>query len=81
MHASPWAVLICFQGWSDELHNADTMIQPTPVVAARSEVRLQFTSAERRRPINWRELLGIVQIVKWLGPDPPRYSNARPALY
>ena len=37
------------------------------VDGARSEARLQFTSAERRRPINWRELLGIIRIVEWMG--------------
>ena len=30
----------------------------------REEVRLKFTSAERRRPINWRELLGILRVVE-----------------
>ena len=31
------------------------------------ESRLQFTSAEKRRPINWRELLGIVRVFEWYG--------------
>ena len=29
---------------------------------AREESRLEFTAAEKRRPINWRELLGILRI-------------------
>ena len=29
---------------------------------AREEASLRFTHAERRRPINWRELLGIVRV-------------------
>ena len=32
------------------------------------EARLEFTSAEKRRPINWRELSGIVRILEWFGP-------------
>ena len=31
------------------------------------EARLEFTSAERRRPINWRELSGIIRIFEWYG--------------
>ena len=34
----------------------------------REEVQLEFTRAERRRPINWRELLGIVRAVEEFGP-------------
>jgi hypothetical protein len=30
----------------------------------REEYRLQFTAAEKRRPINWRELLGIWRVCK-----------------
>ena len=30
----------------------------------RSECSLEFTAAERRRPINWRELLGILRVVE-----------------
>ena len=33
----------------------------------REEVQLRFTEAERRRPINWRELLGIVQVLEAWG--------------
>ena len=33
----------------------------------RLESQLEFTHAERRRPINWRELLGIVRIVEQFG--------------
>ena len=33
----------------------------------RVETQLEFTHAERRRPINWRELLGIVRIVEQFG--------------
>ena len=33
----------------------------------RVESQLEFTHAERRRPINWRELLGIVRIVEQFG--------------
>ena len=31
------------------------------------EARLEFTSAEKRRPINWRELSGIIRIFEWYG--------------
>ena len=31
------------------------------------EARLRFTAAERRHPINWRELLGITRIFEWYG--------------
>ena len=31
------------------------------------EARLRFTQAERRHPINWRELLGITRIFEWYG--------------
>ena len=34
----------------------------------REETSLRFTEAERRRPINWRELLGIVRILEVWGP-------------
>ena len=34
----------------------------------REELQLPFTHAEKRRPINWRELLGIVRIVEEFGP-------------
>ena len=34
----------------------------------RKELQLPFTHAEQRRPINWRELLGIVRIVEEFGP-------------
>eukprot|EP00966_Prymnesium_polylepis_P066376 1540854-Prymnesium_polylepis.2 len=34
---------------------------------AREEIVLQFTRAEQRRPINWRELLGIVRVVETFG--------------
>ena len=34
----------------------------------REEVVLEFTRAEQRRPINWRELLGIVRAVEHFGP-------------
>ena len=34
---------------------------------AREETQLQFTAAEQRRPINWRELLGIVRVVQVYG--------------
>ena len=34
----------------------------------REETRIRFTSAEKRRPINWRELLGILRIVEVWGP-------------
>ena len=33
----------------------------------REEVQLQFTSAEQRRPINWRELLGVLRVVETWG--------------
>merc|ERR1711965_635142 len=33
----------------------------------RLEQQLRFTLAERRRPINWRELLGIVRVVEVYG--------------
>ena len=33
----------------------------------RLESQLEFTHAERRRPINWRELLGVVRIVEQFG--------------
>ena len=32
-----------------------------------SECSLEFTAAERRRPINWRELLGILRVVEVFG--------------
>jgi hypothetical protein len=35
---------------------------------AREEAVLEFTHAEKRRPINWRELLGIVRVVEIFGP-------------
>ena len=34
----------------------------------REEVKLIFTDAERRRPINWRELLGILRTLQVWGP-------------
>ena len=34
----------------------------------REEVKLVFTEAERRRPINWRELLGILRTIQVWGP-------------
>ena len=34
---------------------------------AREEVQLEFTEAERRRPINWRELLGVLRVVETWG--------------
>ena len=34
---------------------------------AREETRLEFTAAERRRPINWRELLGVLRVVEAWG--------------
>ena len=34
----------------------------------REEVQLELTRAEHRRPINWRELLGIVRCVEEFGP-------------
>ena len=34
----------------------------------REEVQLEFTEAERRRPINWRELLGVLRTVDFYGP-------------
>ena len=34
----------------------------------REETRLVFTAAEKRRPINWRELLGILRVVQVWGP-------------
>ena len=34
----------------------------------REEIVLEFTRAERRRPINWRELLGILRAVEHFGP-------------
>ena len=34
----------------------------------REEMTLRFTSAERRRPINYRELLGVVRLVERWGP-------------
>ena len=33
----------------------------------REETRLKFTRAEKRRPINWRELLGILRVVEVWG--------------
>ena len=33
----------------------------------REETRMKFTSAEKRRPINWRELLGILRVVEVWG--------------
>ena len=33
----------------------------------REETSLRFTAAERRRPINWRELLGVVRVVEQFG--------------
>ena len=33
----------------------------------REEVQLEFTEAERRRPINWRELLGVLRVVETWG--------------
>ena len=33
----------------------------------REESRMRFTHAEQRRPINWRELLGIVRILEFWG--------------
>jgi hypothetical protein len=33
----------------------------------REESTLKFTAAEKRRPINWRELLGVVRIVEQFG--------------
>ena len=33
----------------------------------REETRLRFTAAERRRPINWRELLGVLRVVEQFG--------------
>ena len=33
----------------------------------REEVQLEFTSAEQRRPINWRELLGILRVFEHFG--------------
>ena len=38
------------------------------VDGGREEMVLQFTAAERRRPINYRELLGVVRLVKRWGP-------------
>ena len=35
----------------------------------RLEQQLQFTRAEQGRPINWRELLGIVRVVERYGPQ------------
>ena len=35
---------------------------------AREEAVLAFTQAEQRRPINWRELLGVVRVVQIFGP-------------
>ena len=35
---------------------------------AREEVKLVFTAAEKKRPINWRELLGILRVVQVWGP-------------
>jgi hypothetical protein len=34
---------------------------------AREEVQLEFTAAEQRRPINWRELLGVLRVVETWG--------------
>ena len=34
---------------------------------AREEVQLEFTTAEQRRPINWRELLGVLRVVETWG--------------
>ena len=33
----------------------------------REESLLRFTAAEKRRPINWRELLGVVRIIEQFG--------------
>ena len=33
----------------------------------REEVQLRFTKAEQRRPINWRELLGVLRVVETWG--------------
>ena len=33
----------------------------------REEVQLRFTTAEQRRPINWRELLGVLRVVETWG--------------
>ena len=33
----------------------------------REEVSLRFTAAEKRRPINWRELLGVLRVVEHFG--------------
>ena len=35
----------------------------------RAEVMLKFTEAEVRRPINWRELLGVVRVVEVWGEE------------
>ena len=35
----------------------------------RQEVRIKFGAAEKRRSINWRELLGILRIVEEFGPS------------
>ena len=35
---------------------------------SREETFLKFTHAEKRRPINWRELLGIVRVAEIYGP-------------
>ena len=40
----------------------------------REEIQLRFTDTERAHPINWRELLGIVRVVKAWG---PRLRGAR----
>ena len=34
----------------------------------REETKLVFTAAEKRRPINWRELLGILRVLQVWGP-------------
>ena len=33
----------------------------------REEVSLKFTAAEKRRPINWRELLGVLRVTEYFG--------------
>merc|ERR1712185_114510 len=33
----------------------------------REEVQLRFTEAEQRRPINWRELLGVLRVIETWG--------------
>ena len=44
----------------------------------REETRLKFTRAEQRRPINWRELLGIFRVVEvWGARLQPSTSSRR----